>query len=109
MIDTKTVAGGRIMYIGSELGSTVTRITDPFGTPALVPVNQYAAGATILNGEIGKVDKVRIIVVPEILHSIRFTFRAFALLAHLSPGGIRTGAKFRTERTSPAAHPISLK
>jgi N4-gp56 family major capsid protein len=68
MVDTKTVNDGRIMYIGSELESTVKLIEDPFGNAAFVPVNQYAAGGTIMNGEIGKIDQFRIVVVPEMLH-----------------------------------------
>ena len=68
MIDTKTISSGRVMYIGSELESTVRRITDPFGNPAFVPVHQYADAGSILNGEIGTVDQFRIIVVPEMLH-----------------------------------------
>lgn len=68
MIDTKTISSGRIMYIGSELESTVKRITDPFNNPAFIPVHQYADAGTILNGEIGTVDQFRIVVVPEMLH-----------------------------------------
>lgn len=68
MIDTKTINSGRVMYIGSELESTVKRMTDPFGNPAFVPVHQYADAGTILNGEIGTIDQFRIVVVPEMLH-----------------------------------------
>lgn len=68
MIDTKTISSGRIMYIGSEMESTVKRITDPFGNPAFIPVHQYADAGTVLNGEIGTVDQFRIVVVPEMLH-----------------------------------------
>lgn len=68
MIDTKTINAGRVMYIGTELESTVKRIVDPFGNPAFVPVNKYADAGTILNGEIGTVDQFRIVVVPEMLN-----------------------------------------
>ena len=69
MIDTKTIAAGRVMYIGSELESTVKGMTDLFGNAAFVPVHQYANGAgTTMNGEIGTVDEFRIIVVPEMQH-----------------------------------------
>jgi N4-gp56 family major capsid protein len=68
MIDTKTINSGRVMYIGSELESTVKAILDPFGNPAFVPVNQYADAGTLLNGEIGTVDQFRIVSVPEMLH-----------------------------------------
>lgn len=68
MIDTKTINSGRVMYIGSELESTVKVMTDPFGNAAFIPVNQYADAGTIMNGEIGTIDQFRIIVVPEMLH-----------------------------------------
>lgn len=68
MIDTKTISSGRVMYIGSEMESTVKRMTDPFGNPAFIPVHQYADAGTVLNGEIGTVDQFRIVVVPEMLH-----------------------------------------
>ena len=68
MIDTKTINSGRIMYIGSELESTVRRMMDPFGNAAFIPVQHYADAGTILNGEIGTIDQFRIIVVPEMLH-----------------------------------------
>ncbi|MFZ3581885.1 N4-gp56 family major capsid protein [Loktanella sp. DJP18] len=68
MIDTKVVMGGRMMYIGSELESTVKSLTDPFGNKAFIPISQYADAGTIMNGEIGTVDQFRIISVPEMLH-----------------------------------------
>lgn len=68
MIDTKTVSSGRIMYIGSELESTVKTMLDPFGNQAFIPVQQYANAGTILNGEIGAIDQFRIVVVPEMLN-----------------------------------------
>ncbi len=67
MIDTKTIAGGRIMYIGSELEMLVTKMVDPFGDQAFIPVHKYASGGTLLNGEIGSIDKFRLVVVPEML------------------------------------------
>lgn len=67
MIDTKTISSGRVMYIGSELESTIRKMVDPFGNPAFIPVYQYADAGTVLNGEIGTVDQFRIIVVPEML------------------------------------------
>lgn len=65
MVDTKTISGGRIMYIGSELESIVKTMVDPFGDRAFVPVHQYADAGNIMNGEIGTIDQFRIIVVPE--------------------------------------------
>jgi len=68
MIDTKTINSGRVMYIGSELESTVKVMLDPFSNAAFVPVNQYADAGTLLNGEIGTIDQFRIVVVPEMLN-----------------------------------------
>lgn len=68
MIDTKTINSGRVMYIGSELESTVKRMKDYHNNPAFIPVHQYADATTIMNGEIGTVDQFRIVVVPEMLN-----------------------------------------
>lgn len=69
MIDTKTIAAGRVMYIGSELESTVKGMTDLFGNAAFIPVHKYAnAAGSVMNGEIGTVDEFRIVVVPEMQH-----------------------------------------
>jgi len=68
MIDTKTINSGRVMFMGSELESTVKRMVDYHNNPAFVPVHQYADAGTILNGEIGTVDQFRLVVVPEMQH-----------------------------------------
>lgn len=68
MIDTRTIAAGRVLYIGSELIPLIRKLVDPFGNAAFVPVHQYADAGTILNGEIGTVDQFRLVVVPEMLH-----------------------------------------
>lgn len=68
MTDTKTVARGRLMYIGSELESVVEGMKDQFQERAFIPIQKYADAATIMNGEIGSVGHFRIIVVPEMLH-----------------------------------------
>lgn len=68
MIDTKTIASGRVMYIGSELESTVKKMLDPFNNAAFIPVQRYADAGTVLNGEIGSIDQFRIVVVPEMLN-----------------------------------------
>jgi len=65
MIDTKTIAGGRVMFIGSELIPVVEDMLDANNNPAFVPVEKYASAGTILNGEIGSVRQFRIVVVPE--------------------------------------------
>jgi N4-gp56 family major capsid protein len=72
MVDTKTVNGGRIMYIGSELIPVVRKMTDISGSvvgSGFVGVEKYADAGNILNGEIGSVDQFRIIVVPEMQHT----------------------------------------
>ena len=68
MIDTKTVNGGRIMYIGSELIPVVRKMTDITGSgvgSGFVSVEKYADAANTVHGEIGTVDQFRIVVVPE--------------------------------------------
>lgn len=67
MVDTRTVAGGRVLYIGSELQPVVEAMTDLHGKPAFTPIHQYAAGATPLNGEIGSVGYFRVVIVPKML------------------------------------------
>lgn len=67
LVDTKTLPGGRVMYIGSELQLMVEGMVDLHGNPAFTSVEKYAAGGTVLNGEIGTVGKFRIVVVPEMM------------------------------------------
>ena len=69
MVDTKTIDGARILYIGSELIPNMKRMVDLFSNQAFIPVRQYAsaAGGT-LPGEIGSIDQFRIVVVPEMMH-----------------------------------------
>ena len=67
MVDTRVIDSARIMYIGSELIPLIKGMTDLHGNQAFIPVQQYAAGGTTLNGEIGTIDQFRIVVVPEML------------------------------------------
>lgn len=67
LIDTKTIPGARVLYVGSELLPTIRAMVDLHGNPAFIPVQQYAAGGTTLNGEVGTVDQFRIVVVPEMM------------------------------------------
>lgn len=67
LVDTKTIPGGRVMYIGSELQPTIEGMVDLHGNQAFMPVQKYAAGGTVLNGEIGTVGYFRIVVVPEMM------------------------------------------
>lgn len=68
LVDTATVDGGRIIYIGSELLPTMKRMTDPFGNQAFIPVQKYAAAGSTVRGEVGSIDQFRIVVVPEMMH-----------------------------------------
>ena len=65
MIDTRTVNGGRIMYVGADLIPVLRAMVDLHSQPAFVSVEKYADASNIMNGEIGSVDQFRIVVVPE--------------------------------------------
>jgi len=65
MIDTKTINGGRIMYVGSEMIPALKAMTDLHSNPAFVSVEKYADAGNSINGEIGSIDQFRIVVVPE--------------------------------------------
>jgi len=68
MTDTKTVNGGRVMYIGPDLIPLVRKMTDISGSgvgTGFTSVEKYADATNTLNGEIGAVDQFRIVVVPE--------------------------------------------
>lgn len=67
MVDTKTVAGARIAYIGSELLPTFKAMKDLHNNPAFVEVYKYAAAGSTVRGEEGSVDQFRIVVVPEMM------------------------------------------
>jgi N4-gp56 family major capsid protein len=73
MTDTKTVNGGRVMYIGPDLIPLVRKMTDISGSgigSGFTSVEKYADAANVLNGEIGSVDQFRIVVVPEMLYDV---------------------------------------
>ena len=65
MVDTRTINGGRVMYVGSDLIPVLRAMTDLHSNPAFISVEQYADAANTMNGEIGAIDQFRIIVVPE--------------------------------------------
>jgi N4-gp56 family major capsid protein len=65
MIDTATIMGGRVAYIGSELIPTFKAMKDLHNNPAFVPVHRYADAGTVIHGEIGSIDAFRFVVVPE--------------------------------------------
>lgn len=66
--DTKVIPAGRIAYVGSAVVPQLKAMTDLFGNPAFIAVQHYADAGTILNGEIGCIDAIRFIQVPEMLH-----------------------------------------
>ena len=72
MTDTKTVNGGRVMYIGSELIPMVRKMkgidTNSAVGTGFTSVEKYADATNVLNGEIGSIDQFRIVVVPEMLY-----------------------------------------
>lgn len=68
LVDTKVIGATRVMYVGSELVPTLKAMKDLFDNKAFIELQHYADAGTILNGEIGSIDKFRIIQVPEMLH-----------------------------------------
>lgn len=67
MIDTVTLPSARVLYCGSELIPTLEVMKDLHGNPAFVPLNKYAAGTTVLNGERGQIGEFRVVIVPEMM------------------------------------------
>lgn len=67
-IDTRVLPSCRVAFCGAELETTLENMVDGLGRPAWVPVEQYAAATTPMNGEIGKIANFRVIKVPEMLH-----------------------------------------
>lgn len=68
LVDTKVIGATRVMYVGSELVPTLKAMKDLFNNKAFIELQHYADAGTVLNGEIGSIDKFRIIQVPEMLH-----------------------------------------
>lgn len=67
LTDTKVIPACRVAYIGSELIPTLEAMVDLHGAKAFIPVEMYAAGATVLTGERGRVGDFRFIVVPDMV------------------------------------------
>lgn len=67
-IDTRTIAAGRVMFVGSEMLPLLEAMEDLFENQAWVPVHKYGAGGTVLVGEEGTIGPFRIVVVPEMMH-----------------------------------------
>lgn len=89
LIDTKTLPACRIAYIGSELVPVLKGMRDLFGNKAFIEVQHYADATTPLNGEIGSVDNIRFIQVPEMEH---MAGQGAAVAAN--PGYRETGGKY---------------
>ena len=68
LIDTKVIGATRVAYVGSELVPLLKGMKDLFDNKAFIEIQHYADGGNLLNGEIGSIDKFRIIQVPEMLH-----------------------------------------
>ena len=67
LVDTKTIPACRVAYCGSELLPTLKAMKDLHNQPAFISVEKYAAGGTVLNGEVGAIDNFRIVIVPEMM------------------------------------------
>ena len=65
--DTKTVASGRVMYVGPELVPAVKRIKDWNGERAFIGVEQYGSQMKPMSGEFGVVGNWHFIEVPEMV------------------------------------------
>jgi N4-gp56 family major capsid protein len=65
--DTRTVASGRVMYVGPELVPAIKRIKDWNGERAFIPIEQYGSQRKPMNGEFGTVGNWHFIEVPEMI------------------------------------------
>lgn len=89
MIDTRTVSGGRIMYVGSELQPLLETMKDPFNNQAFIPVHKYADAGNVVEGEVGSIGQFRLVVVPEML-----SWAGAGASVGTNPGYRATGAKY---------------
>ena len=89
MTDTVTVNASRMLYIGSELQTTVENMVDGLGNAAFNHVRQYADAATIMNGEIGTVADFRVIVVPNMMK-----WQGAGADEGTNPGYAQTGGRY---------------
>lgn len=89
MVDTKTINAARIAYIGSELLPLFKAMKDLHNNPAFVSVEKYADAGNVVNGEVGAVDQLRLVVVPEMMKWAGAGADATANTTHY-----KTGTKF---------------
>lgn len=87
MIDTVTLPAARVMYIGHELQPVFEAMTDLHGERAFIPVQKYAGGGVVLNGEIGSVGYFRVVVNPEMMRWEGAGADATGNTTHYSTGG----------------------
>lgn len=93
LIDTKVIGAVRVMFVGSELVPELKRIKDDFGNKAFIEIQHYGDAGTLMNGEVGTIDKFRIIQVPEMLH-----WAGAGATATSANPGYRTSMKSGTEK-----------
>ena len=91
MIDTKVINACRVLYIGSELQPTIEKMKDYHDNPAFIPLAQYAAAGTEINGEIGTVGSFRVVVVPEMMHHDGSAARSIGIAEGVNAGYRTTG------------------
>lgn len=89
LIDTKTLPACRIAYVGSEVVPLLKQMEDLFGNKAFIEVQHYADAGTVLNGEIGSIDNIRFVQVPEMLH-----MSGHGAAETTNPGYRATGGKY---------------
>ena len=65
LIDTRTISKARYAYISSDLEKTLFKMKDYHNEKAFVPVREYTDAGNIAAGEIGAIENVRFISVPE--------------------------------------------
>jgi N4-gp56 family major capsid protein len=68
LVDTVTLGATRILFVGSELVPLLKRMKDLFNNKAFIEIQHYGDAGMVMNGEVGSIDKFRIIQVPEMLH-----------------------------------------
>jgi N4-gp56 family major capsid protein len=87
MVDTRVIPGGRIGYIGSELLPTFKAMKDLHDNQAFIEVQRYADAGTVVNGEAGSVDALRLVVVPEMMKWTGAGADATGSATHYETGG----------------------
>lgn len=71
LVDTKTVQGGRFMFISSDVKASFMAMTDLHGNPAFIDVKHYADANSngkyikSIHGEIGSVGPFRLVIHPK--------------------------------------------